>query len=88
MPLELIQGRDTAGVMVLDLRKIAPPERCFRVFQAFEATRVQDDFCIVSDTDPQLLKKQFEMEMKDRFEWNDLQSGPDIWQVLIVKRGK
>jgi uncharacterized protein (DUF2249 family) len=88
MPVELMERGHTSGTLVLDLRKIAPPERHFRVFQAFEAIKDQDDFCIVCDTDLFPLKRQFDLEMTDRFEWKELKGGPDFWEVLIVKKGK
>jgi uncharacterized protein (DUF2249 family) len=87
MPEQVIERVEPPGTKILDLRKIAPVERDFRVLQAFEAIRIRDDFCIISDYDPKQLKNQFDMEMKDRFEWNELKNGPDIWEVLIVKKG-
>ena len=86
MSVEAIQRSDTSGAKVLDLRKMLPEQRNFRVIQAFEAIRIQDDFCIVSDCDPQQIKKQFDLEMKNRFEWYELKNGPDLWEVLIVKK--
>jgi uncharacterized protein (DUF2249 family) len=88
MSAEVIQRTDTSGAKVLDLRRVSPVERNFRVIQAFEAIRIEDDFCIISDCDPQHIKQQFDIEMKNRFEWYELKNGPDTWEVLIVKKSK
>ncbi|MDE3078214.1 MAG: DUF2249 domain-containing protein [Chloroflexota bacterium] len=44
-----------------------------------------DAFILVNDHDPKPLYYQFEAEMKGRFRWEYLQSGPDEWKVLIGK---
>jgi uncharacterized protein (DUF2249 family) len=81
-----IREHDLSNVKKIDLRSIPEAERNLRVMQAFGSIRQHDEFCIVSDSDPMVLKRQFHLEMKDRFDWHELENGPNLWKILIVKR--
>lgn len=73
--------------MVLDIRKFQPTERTFRVVSAFEAIAPHCSFVVVTDQEPVSLRKEFDGELKGRFNWESVQNGPPEWKFLITKMG-
>jgi uncharacterized protein (DUF2249 family) len=41
---------------------------------------------LINDHDPKPLRYQFMMELPDRFEWDYLEEGPEVWRVSIGKK--
>jgi len=69
----------------IDVREIAPRDRHTVIFDRFDALRVGEALELVNDHDPVPLRAQFEDRLVDRFEWNTLESGPELWRVRIAK---
>ncbi|HKU86497.1 MAG TPA: DUF2249 domain-containing protein, partial [Casimicrobiaceae bacterium] len=42
-------------------------------------------FLLVNDHDPKPLYYQFKAELGDVFDWEYLESGPEVWKVRIGK---
>ena len=74
--------------MVMDIRKFPVIERDFRVMQAFEAIETHCSFMVVTDREPASLRKEFETEMKGRFQWETIESGPSAWKFVITKTSR
>src|SRR5690606_23171395 len=71
---------------MLDVRVIPPREKHPTIFQTFDALEPGDSFVLINDHDPRPLRYQFEAELADRYGWEYLEQGPEVWQVRISKR--
>ena len=72
----------------LDVRVIPPREKHPTIFRTFDALEPGDSFVLINDHDPRPLRYQFEAEMPDRYGWEYLEQGPEVWRVRITKRGE
>lgn len=68
-----------------DVRKIPPPDRHPSIFHRFGTLTPGESIEIINDHDPRPLYFQFQQTYGDRFSWNYLQQGPDLWRVKITK---
>lgn len=75
----------TATTPTLDVRSIIPRERHPLIFKTFDALAPGETLVLVNDHDPKPLYYQFSAEMAGRFEWEYVESGPQIWKVRIGK---
>jgi len=72
----------------LDVRKIEPKRKHPTIFETFEGLNSGESFVIINDHDPKPLKYQMAAERgEDKFSWEYLQEGPEIWKVRIGKTG-
>lgn len=69
----------------LDVRVIPPPRKHPTIMAKFEALPSGGSFTLINDHDPKPLYYQFNAEHNGRFEWQYLESGPDVWRVRIGK---
>lgn len=70
---------------VIDVRQTHPAQRHPMIFGAFESLEPGESFDLVNDHDPKPLYYQFKAERDGQFEWNYLESGPEVWRVEIRK---
>ncbi len=70
----------------LDVRPIIPREKHPTIFLTFDALKEGETFQLVNDHDPMPLYYQFEAERKNKFEWNYVEKGPEVWRVNISKK--
>ena len=77
----------TEDVQTLDLRPMPPFERHKKIFQTWDELKANETLRIINDHDPKPLWYQFEVEYKDKYEWEYEQKGPQDWIVTIKKRG-
>jgi uncharacterized protein (DUF2249 family) len=87
--LPAMQARFTAyrgAARVLDVREEPPARRHVLIFETYDATPPGDAFVLVNDHDPKPLRYQFEAEQAERFTWDYLEQGPDVWRVRIGRR--
>jgi uncharacterized protein (DUF2249 family) len=70
----------------IDVRQIAPRHRHSLIFQTFDALQTGETFILVNDHAPTPLYYQFLHERADRFSWDYLEEGPDVWRVQIGKQ--
>ena len=69
----------------IDLRPLALRERHSLIFNTFRSLGSGEAVELINDHDPKPLLDQFRTELPGRFAWDDMQSGPDVWRVRIVK---
>jgi len=74
-----------APATTIDVRTIVPRERHPLIFSTFRQLAPGASFLLVNDHDPKPLHYQFQAEQPGKFEWEYLQSGPDLWKVRIGK---
>ncbi len=70
-------------ISTLDLRPIMPFERHEKIFEMWEELRPGETLRIINDHDPKPLRYQFEVEYKDKYQWEYEQQGPKDWIVKI-----
>lgn len=83
------KGREDMSdkIEILDLRPLPPFERHEKIFQVWDNLKAGEILKIINDHDPKPLYYQFEVEYKDKYEWEYEQKGPKDWVVKIKKRG-
>ena len=69
----------------VDVRTIVPRERHPLIFNTFHALQPGESFLLVNDHDPKPRYYQFKAELGEVFDWEYLESGPDVWRVRIGK---
>jgi uncharacterized protein (DUF2249 family) len=69
----------------LDLRALPPSQRHPLIFSTFDALADQAAFEIVNDHDPVPLFMQFTRTRGGQFDWQYVQTGPELWQVRITR---
>jgi len=74
-----------AQEQVLDVRRLAPPQRHPLIFETFQALGPGEGFELVNDHDPKPLYYQFAAELPGQFTWEYLEQGPEVWRVRIGK---
>ncbi|MBI5494502.1 MAG: DUF2249 domain-containing protein [Deltaproteobacteria bacterium] len=77
-------GRPDAGER-LDVRETPAKHKHPTIFGRYNALLAGECFTLVNDHDPRPLHYQFLAEYSGRFEWEYLESGPEVWRVRIGK---
>ena len=72
-----------ATASTVDVRTIAPRDRHPLIFGAFHTLAPGGEFVLVNDHDPKPLYYQFQAELGEPFQWEYLESGPEVWKVRI-----
>ena len=74
----------TANVTsTIDVRSVVPRERHPLIFNTFRNLAPGEAFLLVNDHDPKPLFYQFQAELGEPFNWDYLETGPEVWQVRI-----
>jgi uncharacterized protein (DUF2249 family) len=71
----------------LDVRRIPPRQKHPAIMSLFNGLRSGQSFTLVNDHDPVPLYHQFNALYAGRFEWEYLESGPEVWRVRIGRTG-
>ncbi|TCL59737.1 uncharacterized protein (DUF2249 family) [Hydrogenispora ethanolica] len=69
----------------IDARQYAPQEKHPAIFKTFENLKPGETMELINDHDPKPLRYQFMAEMPDKFGWQYLEEGPQVWRVAISK---
>jgi regulator of cell morphogenesis and NO signaling len=72
--------------VILDIRPIESALRHHSVFMHFDALNQGEGFYILTDNDPEYLKRQLEDGRGNIFSWDSYKTGPDLWKIEISKR--
>lgn len=73
----------TTAAGELDVRQEVPARRHQLIFDTYGALAAGEQFVLVNDHDPKPLYYQFAAEQADRFTWEYLEQGPEVWRVRI-----
>ena len=76
---------NTTAQTIIDVRAIAPRDRHPLIFSTFGQLAAGDAFLLVNDHDPKPLYYQFKAELDGQFQWDYLESGPEVWKVRIAR---
>ena len=74
----------TFGTKV-DMREFAPRDRHPLIRSTFRSLGVGETMELINDHDPKPLYYQFKAELGEVFDWEYLESGPEVWKVRIGK---
>ena len=74
---------DARTLRELDVRALAPAQRHETIFAEFHALAPGTSYVLVNDHDPKPLRYQFEAEHAGEFTWDAIESGPEVWRVII-----
>ena len=69
----------------VDVRTLIPRERHPLIFKTFHNLAPGEIFPLVNDHDPQALYYQFQADRGEPFQWEYLESCPEVSKVLIGK---
>ncbi len=69
----------------LDVRSEVPMRRHELILQTYNDLDAGKGFELVNDHDPKPLYYQFDAEYTDKFTWDYLEEGPEVWRVRIGK---
>jgi uncharacterized protein (DUF2249 family) len=72
----------------IDVREFAPRDRHAAIFSTFRSLGTGETLEMLNDHDPRPVFFELQSEMPDRFTWDYLQTGPDVWRVRIRKLGR
>jgi uncharacterized protein (DUF2249 family) len=75
----------TTEKTTIDVRAIPPRDRHPLIFSTFAGLDAGESFLLVNDHDPKPLYYQFQAELPNRFGWDYLDAGPEVWRVRISK---
>ncbi len=75
------------SMSIVDVRSIEPRERHALIFKTFDELQPGEHFVLVNDHAPKPLFYQFLHERTDRFTWDYLEEGPEVWRVEIGQKG-
>jgi len=76
------------GHRILDLRAVPAAMRTLCVFQTLESITAGSSFQLITDSNPSSYSRQCSMELPGRFEWSELEGGPDVWRIWVRKLEK
>lgn len=63
-----------------------PKIRHQRILETFEGLNAGEYMELSNDHDPKPLHYQFMAEKEGQFSWEYVESGPDLWRVIIGKK--
>jgi uncharacterized protein (DUF2249 family) len=70
----------------VDARMYEPKDKHPIIFNTFEGLAPGEKMELINDHDPRPLHYQFIMELPEKFEWEYLEEGPEVWRVAITKK--
>lgn len=78
----------TGQIKTIDVRPIEPREKHNEIFKMFFSLKPGEIMHLINDHDPKPLYYQMKAEIKDEFEWEYIEQGPETWTVNIKKTGR
>jgi uncharacterized protein (DUF2249 family) len=72
-------------VSSVDARDYAPRDKHRVILTTYTNLNSGEQMELVNDHDPRPLYYQFQAEFTGQFEWEYLESGPEVWRVAIKK---
>mgnify|MGYP005851706609 CR=1 FL=1 len=69
----------------LDIRPVPVRDKHPTIFATFDALKSGEGFQLINDHDPMPLYYQFSAERPEKFGWEYVERGPEVWRVNITK---
>jgi uncharacterized protein (DUF2249 family) len=74
------------GNAKVDAREYEPKDKQPTILKTFDSLQPGETMELINDHDPSPLRHMFNAELPNKFEWNYLEQGPDVWRVAITKK--
>lgn len=78
---------ETAEQNILNVNEVEPRRKHEVVFERYHQLAPGETLILQVNHDPKPLYYQLQSEEGDVFDWEYLESGPDMWQIKITKKG-
>jgi uncharacterized protein (DUF2249 family) len=73
----------------VDAREYERKDKQRVIFEIFDSLEPGQYMELINDHDPVRLKEtRFEIDKKDEYTWEYLESGPEVWRIAIGKKQK
>lgn len=69
----------------VDAREYKPIDKHRVIFETFDSLKKGEKMELINDHDPKPLNYQFLAERENKFIWEYLEEGPEVWRVSITK---
>ena len=69
----------------IDVRPIPPRDKHPQIFDLFDGLVAGEGFELINDHDPVPLFYQMQAQRPGLVEWENLESGPEVWRVKITR---
>lgn len=73
-------------VATVDVRMYERKDKQPVIFKTFEGLGTGETMELINDHDPRPLYDKFETELKEQFQWEYLEQGPEVWRIAITKK--
>lgn len=73
-------------VATVDVRMYERKDKQPVIFKTFEGLGIGETMELINDHDPRPLYNKFEIELKEQFQWDYLEQGPEMWRIAITKK--
>ncbi|AQR93710.1 MULTISPECIES: DUF2249 domain-containing protein [Clostridium] len=70
----------------VDVRIYEPKDKRTTILKTFENINIGETMELVNDHDPRPLYDHFNVMFPNKFEWNYLEQGPELWRIGITKK--
>lgn len=70
----------------VDARNYEPRDKHAIIFDTFDKLNSGEVMELTNDHEPRPLHCQFLIEREDKFDWQYIEQGPEIWRVAIGKK--
>ncbi len=78
-----------APTLQVDTRLLDSKNRRTLAFSTFDQLDVDGMMELLNDNDAVTLRSQFELEKPNLFSWDELESGPEVWRIVVTRlKGK
>lgn len=72
--------------VTIDVRTLEKGYKKDIIFKDFEQLAIGEIMELVNDHDPKPLYQQFMLNYPEKFAWEYLEQGPEIWKIGITKK--
>ncbi len=76
---------NTSSINELDIRPVSPKYKHPTIFATFDSLQKGEILKLINDHDPIPLFYQLQATRQEQFEWQLIESGPEVWIVNITK---
>ncbi|AAK78058.1 uncharacterized protein (DUF2249 family) [Clostridium acetobutylicum] len=70
----------------VDVRKYPPRDKHAVIFDTLGKLKSGEAMELINDHDPKPLYYELSAEHEEKFEWEYLQNGPELWRVSIKRK--
>ncbi|MDS0524372.1 DUF2249 domain-containing protein [Clostridium sp. SHJSY1] len=73
-------------IKTIDVRLYDVKDKYTTISENFTGLTTGETIEIINDNDLRVVHYQFLIELADKFEWQYIEEGPEVWRVAITKK--